>query len=107
MTKTPEARTLERNVIQNNQFGLDGTDINGVDIAYDGNGTGNCFAMARRDLDVPRRRLDLRRLRRRERLQQGRAGRDGRLDRRGRAERPGRSTTHPPKAGFTPLEVFG
>ena len=46
VTKTPEARTLERNVIQNNQFGLDGTDVNGVDIAYDGNGTNNCFSMA-------------------------------------------------------------
>ena len=46
VTKTPEARTLERNVIQNNAFGLGGTDVNGVDIAYDGNGTGNCFSMA-------------------------------------------------------------
>ena len=45
VTKTPAARTLERNVIQNNQFGLNGTDTNGVDIAYDGNGTGNCFSM--------------------------------------------------------------
>jgi hypothetical protein len=45
VTKTPEARTLANNVIQNNQFGLNGTDINGVDVAYDGNGTNNVFAM--------------------------------------------------------------
>ena len=65
MEKTPEARTLANNVVQDNQFGLNGTDVNGVDIAYDGNGTNNCFAMAGVDLDVPGRRLDLRRLRRR------------------------------------------
>ena len=38
MTKNPQARTLERNIVRNNQFGLDGTDVNGVDIAYDGSG---------------------------------------------------------------------
>ena len=45
-TKTPEARTLANNVIQGNQFGLNGTDVNGVDFIYDGNGTNNCFSMA-------------------------------------------------------------
>jgi len=43
--KTPAARVLADNVIQNNQWGLNGTDTNGVDIAYDGNGTNNCFAL--------------------------------------------------------------
>ena len=82
VTKTPEARTLANNVVRGNQFGLNGTDVNGVDIAYDGNGTNNVLRHGRRDLDVPGRRLDLR----------GNggvfskavAGRDGRLDRRGR-----------------------
>src|SRR4029079_17013184 len=44
--KTPEARTLANNVVKGNQFGLNGTDVNGVDIAYDGNGTNNCFLSA-------------------------------------------------------------
>src|SRR4051812_34114488 len=44
--KTPAARALSGNVVQNNQFGLGGTDVNGYDIAYDGNGTNNCFSMA-------------------------------------------------------------
>ena len=43
--KTPEAQTLADNVIQGNQFGLGGTDVNGVDYIYDGNGTNNCFNM--------------------------------------------------------------
>jgi hypothetical protein len=46
VSKTPAARTLSGNVIQNNQFGLGGTDVNGFDISFDGNGTNNCFAMA-------------------------------------------------------------
>ena len=46
VTKTPEARTLANNSIRGNQFGLNGTDTNGVDIAYDGNGTNNVFDMA-------------------------------------------------------------
>ena len=40
----PEARPLVGNVIRNNAFGLDGTDLNGRELAYEGNGTGNCFA---------------------------------------------------------------
>jgi len=40
------SRALSNNVIQNNQFGLGGTDLNGYDISFDGNGTNNCFAMA-------------------------------------------------------------
>lgn len=43
--KTPAARTLERNQIKGNRFGEDGTDVNGMDLVYDGNGTGNCFSM--------------------------------------------------------------
>ena len=46
LEKNPGARSLANNVIQNNQFGLGGTDVNGYDISYDGNGTNNCFAMA-------------------------------------------------------------
>ena len=42
--KNPQARTLVGNTITGNAFGLDGTDLNGHDLAYDGNGTGNCIA---------------------------------------------------------------
>jgi hypothetical protein len=41
---TKEA-TLDRNVASGNQFGLNGTDLNGRDIAYDGSGSGNCFSL--------------------------------------------------------------
>jgi hypothetical protein len=43
-TKHPQARALVGNTITGNAFGLNGTDSNGRDIAYDGNGTGNCIA---------------------------------------------------------------
>jgi hypothetical protein len=46
LVKNPQAKTLERNVVQNNQFGLNGTDANTFDISYDGNGSGNCFSFA-------------------------------------------------------------
>jgi hypothetical protein len=39
-----EAAILRNNVVRGNNFGLDGTDLNGRDMFYDGSGTGNCFA---------------------------------------------------------------
>ena len=36
-------KDLVANVVRNNRFGLGGTDLNGRDLAYDGNGTDNCF----------------------------------------------------------------
>jgi hypothetical protein len=39
-----DARTVDRNTIRANAFGLAGTDLNGRDIAYDGSGSDNCFA---------------------------------------------------------------
>ena len=44
--KNPDAKDLQRNIVRNNQFGLGGTDINGSDVMYDGNGSDNCFSMA-------------------------------------------------------------
>ena len=41
--KMPEVSDLVGNQITNNQFGLNGTDLNGRDIAYDGNGSDNCI----------------------------------------------------------------
>ncbi len=45
LAKNPQARSLERNIVRNNVFGLNGTDVNGSDVMYDGNGTDNCFSM--------------------------------------------------------------
>ncbi len=61
--RRPAARVLEQQRHQGNQFGLNGTDLNGRDVVYDGSGTNNCFT--RRDVHVPGRRLDVRGLRRR------------------------------------------
>ena len=44
ISKTPAARPLAGNVVRDNAFGLGGTDLNGRELAYDGNGSGNCFA---------------------------------------------------------------
>jgi hypothetical protein len=44
LTQEPGAQDLIGNSFTNNAFGLDGTDLNGRDLVYDGNGTGNCFA---------------------------------------------------------------
>jgi hypothetical protein len=43
LQENPQARALVGNIVRNNQFGLDGTDLNGRELAYDGNGTDNCF----------------------------------------------------------------
>ena len=44
LEKNPQARALVGNTVRNNEFGLGGTDLNGRDIAYDGNGSDNCLA---------------------------------------------------------------
>jgi hypothetical protein len=46
LAENPDARSLERNVVRNNSFGQGGSDANGVDLMYDGNGSDNCFSMA-------------------------------------------------------------
>ncbi len=43
LEKNPQARSLVGNVVRDNRFGLDGKDLNGRELAYDGNGSGNCF----------------------------------------------------------------
>jgi hypothetical protein len=42
--KLPDASELVGNQITNNQFGLNGTDLDGRDIVYDGNGSNNCIS---------------------------------------------------------------
>jgi hypothetical protein len=43
LQENPQARALEGNIVRDNRFGRDGTDLNGRELAYDGNGSGNCF----------------------------------------------------------------
>jgi hypothetical protein len=43
LDKTTEARALIGNRITGNTFGAGGEDLNGRDLAFDGNGTGNCW----------------------------------------------------------------
>jgi Right handed beta helix region len=43
LQKNLQAVDLVGNEVRGNQFGLDGTDLNGRELAYDGNGSGNCF----------------------------------------------------------------
>jgi hypothetical protein len=45
LTENPDARSLERNVVRNNGFGMGGADANGVDLMYDGSGKDNCFSL--------------------------------------------------------------
>jgi hypothetical protein len=43
LDKTTEARALINNQVSGNVFGAGGEDLNGRDLSYDGNGTGNCW----------------------------------------------------------------
>jgi hypothetical protein len=43
LDRTRDARALLGNRIAGNEFGLGGEDLNARDLAYDGNGTGNCW----------------------------------------------------------------
>jgi hypothetical protein len=43
VSKTPAARILANNQVTGNAFGLGGEDRNGRDLAFDGNGSGNCW----------------------------------------------------------------
>src|SRR4051794_15015043 len=44
LLKQVDAQKLEGNAIKGNAFGKDGTDLNGRDLFYDGDGKGNCFS---------------------------------------------------------------
>ncbi|HEU4658125.1 MAG TPA: right-handed parallel beta-helix repeat-containing protein [Capillimicrobium sp.] len=43
LLKDESARDLIGNEVRDNEFGLNGTDLNGRDLFYDGNGRDNCF----------------------------------------------------------------
>ena len=42
-SRSPQLATLIGNTVRGNAFGADGTDLNGYDLYYDGDGSGNCF----------------------------------------------------------------
>ena len=42
--KEPALQTLVGNTVKDNRMGLNGTDLNGYDLYYDGDGSGNCFS---------------------------------------------------------------
>jgi hypothetical protein len=44
LLKQVDAQSLEGNVVMHNEFGKGGTDPNGRDLFYDGDGSGNCFS---------------------------------------------------------------
>jgi hypothetical protein len=43
LTKSPTLQTLVGNQVKNNTFGSGGSDLNGSDLYYDGDGSDNCF----------------------------------------------------------------
>ncbi len=106
LTKNPQARSLERNIVRNNVFGLNGTDVNGSDVMYDGNGTDNCFSMEGVTSTFPADRSTFAacsgpnpfsatvQQQMTEFIGEG-------------ALKAWNKHPHPPKAGYTPLEVFG
>jgi hypothetical protein len=44
--KNPDAASFDGNIVKDNAFGLSGTDTNGHDIVYAGQGSDNCFTVA-------------------------------------------------------------
>jgi Right handed beta helix region len=44
LQKNPQAVDLVGNEVRDNEFGLGGADLNGRELAYSGNGSGNCFS---------------------------------------------------------------
>jgi hypothetical protein len=105
VTKHPDAVSLDRNIVRDNQFGLGGADTNGRDVAYDGSGSGNCFSLTGVTSTFPADHSTF----------GCPAGKntfssDARVQMiqwTGEGALTGwRAPGHPPKAGYTPLEVF-
>jgi hypothetical protein len=105
LEKNPQARDLERNIVRNNQLGLNGTDVNGADLMYDGNGKDNCFSLDGVSTTFPADRSTFGVCSGpnpfSQSAQAGMLGFIGENALKGWNKHP-----HPPKKGFTPLEVF-
>ncbi|HEX6021313.1 MAG TPA: right-handed parallel beta-helix repeat-containing protein [Solirubrobacter sp.] len=106
LSENPDARALQRNIVRNNQFGLNGTDVNGFDVMYDGNGSDNCFSMEGVTSMSPADGSTFAACSGPNPfsagVQQQMIGFIGK-----NAVNAWNKHPHPPKAGYTPLEVFG
>jgi hypothetical protein len=101
--ENPEAAELQGNVVRNNAFGRGGTDTNGYDVVYDGSGRDNCFALAAGDTALDRSTLSP--CSGKNTFSQ--AAHDQMFKWPGEAAVAGwKKHPHPPKPGYTPLEVF-
>jgi hypothetical protein len=49
LQKNPDAASFDGNIVKGNEFGRGGTDTNGYDIVYAGQGSDNCFTVAPTD----------------------------------------------------------
>jgi hypothetical protein len=102
--KNPAAAELRGNIVRNNAFGLNGTDTNGYDIVYSGNGRDNCFTLRATDTVLDRSTLN---------PCSGKntfskAANDQMLQWAGANATSGwKKHPHPAKKGYKPLEVFG
>src|SRR4051812_11116612 len=101
VTKTPEARTLANNVVRGNAFGLNGTDANGIDVAYDGNGTGNVIDMGGVTSTFPADQSTFANAFSKD-VQNAMVGWSGEG-----AVTAWKKHDHPPREGVEPLEIFG
>jgi pectinesterase len=100
-----EAISLDRNVVRNNQFGLNGTDTNGRDLAYDGSGSDNCFTLTPAITTFPTNRSTFAKCTGANGMQQ--SVRDTMLSWVGTGALKGwRAKGHPAKPGYTPLEIY-
>jgi hypothetical protein len=106
LTEHPDARSLERNVVRNNQFGLGGADANGSDLMYDGSGKDNCFSLDGVAKTFPADRSTFAGCGGAnafsQSVQDQMTGFIGENALKGWDKHP-----HPAKPGYTPLEVFG
>jgi hypothetical protein len=105
LQENPLAVSLDRNIVRNNQFGLNGTDANGRDVTYDGSGSDNCFTLAPTDTTFPANRTTMTTCTGPN--GQDSAARNQMLGWTGTGALTGWSKhPHPAKAGYKPLEVF-
>jgi hypothetical protein len=102
--KNPEAAELRGNTLRNNAFGLNGTDTNGLDVVYSGNGTDNCFTIGATDTALDRSTLSP--CSGKNTFSQ--SAQDQMLSWAGENATKGwKMHDHPPKKGIKPLVVFG
>jgi hypothetical protein len=102
--KNPEAAELRGNTLRNNAFGLNGTDTNGLDVVYSGNGTDNCFQIGATDTALDRSTLNP--CTGKNTFSQ--TAQDQMLKWAGENGKTGwKVHDHPPKKGIKPLVVFG